>query len=60
MGVRLVNPETLVRPVGYSHAAIGEGRAVVLAGQIGCDQSGKVEAPAVTCILLDSSSSSKR
>ncbi|MCZ6787138.1 MAG: RidA family protein [Planctomycetota bacterium] len=45
MGVRLVNPETLVRPVGYSHAAIGEGRAVVLAGQIGCDQSGKVEAP---------------
>ena len=45
MGVRLVNPETLTRPVGYSHAAIGDGRAVVLAGQIGCDQSGKVEAP---------------
>lgn len=45
MGVKLVNPEGLAPPVGYAHAAIGSGRPVVLAGQIGCDASGKVTAP---------------
>ena len=45
MSVRLVNPDTLTRPVGYSHAAVGAGTAVVLAGQIGCDSSGKVASP---------------
>ena len=45
MGVRLVNPEGLAPPIGYSHAAIGSGRPIVLAGQIGCDASGKVTAP---------------
>ena len=42
MGIRLVNPETLVRPVGYSHAAVGQGTCVRLAGQIGSDVSGRV------------------
>jgi enamine deaminase RidA (YjgF/YER057c/UK114 family) len=43
--VRLVNPEDLSAPVGFSHAAVGQGRPVVLAGQIGCDASGRIERP---------------
>ena len=42
MSVRLVNPETLAEPVGYAHAVVGNGTPVVLAGQIGCDKSGKI------------------
>ncbi len=45
MGVRLVNPEGLAPPVGYAHAAVGSGKPVVLAGQIGCDATGRVTAP---------------
>jgi len=45
MSVRFVNPEGLPRPVGYAHAAVGSGRPVVLAGQIGCDESGRIEQP---------------
>jgi len=45
MSVRLVNPETLPRPVGYAHAAVGSGRPVVIAGMIGCDLSGTVVDP---------------
>lgn len=45
MSVRLVNPDTLPKPVGYAHAAVGSGRPVVLAGQVGCDVSGRIEAP---------------
>jgi len=45
MPVRLVNPEELPPPIGFSHAAVGEGRAIVLAGQIGCDSSGRVTEP---------------
>ena len=45
MSVELVNPDSLPTPVGYAHAAIGKGRAVVLAGQIGWNKQGKVEAP---------------
>ena len=42
MSVEFINPDELVEPVGYSHGAVGSGRAVVLAGQIGCDGDGKV------------------
>jgi len=45
MSVRLVNPDDLPRPVGYAHAAVGTGRPVVIAGQIGCDRSGAIEHP---------------
>jgi enamine deaminase RidA (YjgF/YER057c/UK114 family) len=45
MAVRLVNPPQLVRPRGYAHAVVGSGRAVVLAGQVGCDASGRIMAP---------------
>ncbi len=45
MGVELVNPDALAPPIGYAHAAIGSGRPVVLAGQIGCDGTGRVTAP---------------
>jgi len=45
MAVRLVNPASLAAPHGYAHAAVAAGRAVVLAGQIGCDASGRVAAP---------------
>lgn len=45
MPVRLINPEELSPPVGFSHAAVGEGRAIVLAGQIGCGPDGRIVAP---------------
>ncbi len=35
MSVKLVNPPELAKPHGYSHAAVGTGRVVTLAGQIG-------------------------
>ena len=43
MSVRLVNPESLAKPVGYSHAAVGAGRPVVLAGQVGWDAACRFE-----------------
>ena len=39
MPVELVNPESLGAPIGYSHAAVGRGRYVALAGMIGWDKS---------------------
>ncbi|MHC4933639.1 MAG: RidA family protein [Planctomycetota bacterium] len=45
MSVEFVNPDSLPKPVGYAHVAIGRGRPVVLAGQIGWNREGKVEAP---------------
>jgi enamine deaminase RidA (YjgF/YER057c/UK114 family) len=45
VSVRVVNPDGLAAPVGFSHAAVGQGRPVVLAGQIGCDASGRIEHP---------------
>jgi enamine deaminase RidA (YjgF/YER057c/UK114 family) len=37
----LVNPPSLARPRGFSHAAVAEGRVIALAGQVGWDSSGK-------------------
>jgi len=48
MTVELINPGTLVRPVGYSHGATTKQRGtrpVALAGQVGCGPDGIVEAP---------------
>ena len=42
MSSRLVNPPELARPHGYSHAAVGTGRVVALAGQIGWDAESKL------------------
>jgi enamine deaminase RidA (YjgF/YER057c/UK114 family) len=40
--VKLVNPPELARPRGYSHAAMGRGTVVALAGQIGWDADSKL------------------
>jgi enamine deaminase RidA (YjgF/YER057c/UK114 family) len=37
MSVTLINPPELARAVGYSHGALGHGRVLALAGQIGWD-----------------------
>jgi enamine deaminase RidA (YjgF/YER057c/UK114 family) len=37
-----LNPETLARPSGFSHAVVGEGRVVFLAGQTALDRDGRV------------------
>jgi enamine deaminase RidA (YjgF/YER057c/UK114 family) len=42
MSATLVNPPELGKPKGYSHAAIGTGRVVALAGQIGWDADSKI------------------
>jgi enamine deaminase RidA (YjgF/YER057c/UK114 family) len=41
---KFVNPETLAKPRGYSHAAIGrsDGRILFIAGQIGWDKNEKI------------------
>ncbi len=36
----LVNPPSLARPRGFSHAAVAEGRVIALAGQVGWDADG--------------------
>jgi enamine deaminase RidA (YjgF/YER057c/UK114 family) len=37
-----VNPESLAKPSGFSHAVVGRGTSVFLAGQTGMDDSGAV------------------
>jgi enamine deaminase RidA (YjgF/YER057c/UK114 family) len=40
---QLVNPEGLVKPVGYSHAVVVRGgRTVYLAGQVSFDETGNI------------------
>ena len=38
----LINPPSLAKPRGYSHAAAGRGRTLALAGQIGWDPDAKL------------------
>jgi enamine deaminase RidA (YjgF/YER057c/UK114 family) len=40
-----INPPSLSKPVGFSHAVKATGTMVFLAGQIGCDASGKITTP---------------
>src|ERR1700745_1829244 len=46
--LRFSNPDTIAKPPGYSHVveAIGPGRLVYFAGQLGMDKSGKMGANA--------------
>lgn len=41
MPATLINPEDLSKPVGYSHGAMGSGRVLFIAGQVGTDRDGK-------------------
>jgi enamine deaminase RidA (YjgF/YER057c/UK114 family) len=42
MTLEFVNPPELASPRGFSHAAVGSGRIVFLAGQIALDASGRI------------------
>lgn len=42
MALQRVNPPELGRPSGFSHAVIGEGSTVFLAGQTALDASGRI------------------
>jgi enamine deaminase RidA (YjgF/YER057c/UK114 family) len=46
--IRFFNPDTIAKPPGYSHVveAIGPGRLVYFAGQLGMGRSGKMGATA--------------
>jgi len=41
----LINPASLVKPAGFSHAVLASGRLLFLAGQIGADATGRVASP---------------
>ncbi len=42
MSLDRINPDALARPRGFSHAVVGEGRIVFLAGQTALDRDGRV------------------
>jgi enamine deaminase RidA (YjgF/YER057c/UK114 family) len=42
MSLEFVNPPELGRPSGFSHAAVGAGTVVVLAGQTALDDTGRI------------------
>ena len=42
MSTELINPGELAPPVGFSHAVVGKGRPVPLAGQVGSDAGGRI------------------
>ncbi|MFY9914448.1 MAG: RidA family protein [Nocardioidaceae bacterium] len=42
MSLQRINPDSLARPRGFSHAVVGSGQVVFLAGQTGLDASGNV------------------
>jgi enamine deaminase RidA (YjgF/YER057c/UK114 family) len=42
MSVERVNPPELAKPAGFSHAVVGSGTTVFLAGQTSMDQSGAI------------------
>jgi enamine deaminase RidA (YjgF/YER057c/UK114 family) len=42
MSLEFVNPPELATPRGFSHAAVGSGRLVFLAGQTALDGSGRI------------------
>ena len=42
MSLEFVNPPELGKPSGFSHAVVGSGRVVFLAGQTALDASGSI------------------
>ncbi len=42
MSLQRINPESLARPHGFSHAVVGSGQVVFLAGQTGLDAAGNI------------------
>ncbi|HEX3930902.1 MAG TPA: RidA family protein [Nocardioides sp.] len=42
MAIERVNPASLARPAGFSHAVVGRGTTVFLAGQTGMDAEGAI------------------
>jgi enamine deaminase RidA (YjgF/YER057c/UK114 family) len=42
MTLEFINPEDLAPPKGFSHAVVGSGRLVFLAGQTALDESGRI------------------
>ncbi len=42
MNLERVNPSTLARPSGFSHAVVGQGTVVFLAGQTAVDGAGEI------------------
>lgn len=42
MSLEFINPPELARPNGFSHAAVGSGRVVFLAGQTALDGKGRI------------------
>lgn len=42
MATTFINPPDLVKPIGFSHGAIGTGRLLFIAGQTGADKEGKI------------------
>lgn len=42
MSLERINPDTLARPSGFSHAVVGAGRIVCLAGQTALDADGRI------------------
>lgn len=45
MDKQLINPPSLVKPSGYTHGVIAQGRLLALAGQTGADSAGRIVAP---------------
>ena len=42
MSLRAVNPESLAKPVGYSHGVRGQGELLFVAGQVGWTREGRI------------------
>ena len=42
MSLEFVNPPELAKPIGFSHAAVGSGKVVFLAGQTALDVEGRI------------------
>lgn len=42
MSLRAVDPESLAKPVGYSHGVRGQGELLFVAGQIGWTREGRI------------------
>lgn len=45
MATTIVNPKDLAPPRGYSHGAMGTGKVLYIAGQIGSDGEGELVSP---------------